>query len=312
MALVDLTSGGSPTFVLGPAPALPADTRSAGDATGALVARLEAASGLAVVAITPTAAEAKRHALELARTATGRANVVACRGTPVEPGFRLVSHGDGLQVGRAFRQDRPAAIVLEVVQGSHNASVPPPKYVQRVRDACDEHGVWFVADESTCGLARTGALFAHEREKVKPDVIALSLHVARDVDGGVVLARRELGLRPEIAASPAAAHTLGVLDVIERDKLVGHVKAAGKHLQDRLHAILETRRRWVMDTRGRGLVHALSLWDDPTPVIEAARGRGLALARTGINGLLFTPPLTTTTAELDETLAVVDELLSDR
>jgi 4-aminobutyrate aminotransferase-like enzyme len=190
--------------------------------------------------------------------------------------------------------------------------VPPPHYLQRVRAGCDEHGVTLVIDETHAGIARTGALLAIEREKVTPDLVALSLAVAPGLDGGIVLARAELGITPALTrTAPAARATLAVLEEIERDRLVNHVKVAGKSLQQHLHAVLETRRKWAMDTRGRGLLHTLSLWDDPSLVIDAAARRGLRIARTGDTGLLFAPPLTATAAELTETFAVLDEVLAN-
>lgn len=279
---------------------------------GSLVARLEAHTGLVVVAVTATGRAAKTRALAIARTATKRSNLVACRGTEVDPGTRLVSHGDTLQAVRAFQQDQPAAFVLEVVQASNSACVPPPKYLIRIREGCTQHGVLLVSDETTIGLGRTGSLLAIEREKVKPDLVALSLAVAPGVDGGLVLANRELLIESELTLSPAAAAALEVLEIIERDGLLTRAKEVGRQLQFKIHEILESRRRWAMDTRGRGLLHSLSLWDDPSIVIANAAARGIAIARTGENGLLFAPPLTTTKADLDETFTVLDEVLSDR
>lgn len=310
VAKVDLTSGGSPTYVLGPEPPAPGGAQSDGDALALLASRLEQHTGLAVVAVTATAAEARPRALELARALTGRMNAVACRGTEAEPGTRLVSHGDTLQALRAFEQDRPAAFVVEVVQASSGACVPPPKYLQRLRAGCDAAGVKLVVDETTAGLGRTGSLLAVGREKVTPDLAALSLRVAAGIEGGLVLARPELGVPAALASCPAAPAALAVLDALVRDRLVDRAKATGQQLKEGLHRILETRRRWAMDTRGRGLLHALSLWDDPALVIAAAEPRGLALARTGENGLLFAPPLTASAEDVAETLAVLDEVLA--
>jgi acetylornithine/succinyldiaminopimelate/putrescine aminotransferase len=306
MAIVDLSSAGSPTHVLSRlAPAL-----AVSDATGALVARLEAASDMVVVAITATAAAAKDQAIARARAHTQRSNVVACRGTAAEVGTRLVSHGDTLQALRAFEQDRPAAFVVEVIQASHNTCVPPPHFFKRIRAGCDDHAVLLLSDETTIGIGRTGSLLAIDREKVAADLIALSLAVAPGVDGGVVLARRTIAGVPKLGPSDAAPYALAVLETIERDQLLRQVKDNGKVLQTGLHGILESRRQWAMDTRGRGLLHSMSLWDDAGRVVAACRERGLAIATTGASGILFAPPIDATAADITETLALVDEVLA--
>lgn len=306
MAIVDLSSGGSPTHVLSRV----APTLAVSDATGALVARLEAASNMVVVALTTTAAAAKDQAIALARAHTSRSNLVACRGTASEVGTRLVSHGDTLQALRAFQQDRPAAFVIEVIQASHNTCVPAPHFFKRIREGCDEQAVLLLSDETTIGLGRTGALFAIEREKVAADLIALSLAVTPGVEGGAVLARRGIGGPPKLGPLEAAPYAVAVLETIERDQLLRRVKDNGKVLQAGLHGILETRRQWAMDTRGRGLLHSMSLWDAPARVVDGCRERGIALMTTGTRGILFAPPIDATAADLTETLAVVDDVLA--
>ena len=309
MTLIDLTSGGSPTYVLGahdPIFKQPVTSHEADDgATSTLRRRLEQASELQVVGFYPSVAAAQESALVAARRLTGRPGVVTCRGAAPEEGARLVSHGDGLQVERAFAQDKPAALLIEVVQASAGACVPPPKYFDRVRAACDDAGVKLVVDE-TAGLGRTGALFAFEREDLRPDLVVLSLAVAPGIDDAALLARPELGLETEVRGCPAARAVLGVLDVIERDRLSEGAKKLGRLLQKLIHQILETRREWAMDTRGRGLLHSLTLWDNPGIVVAAAARRDLAT--TGSNGLLFAPPLTSTAADLSETFAVLDQV----
>ena len=323
MAILDLTSGGSLTYVLGPDHPAVVEAAGAGPdpaATAALTARLEELTRMRVVAFCSSAEEARKKALALARERTGREGVIGCRGTPVQPGTRLISHGDPLQARRAFSQDQPAAFAVEIIQASAGACVPPPKYLSRLREACDDSGVQLVVDETRTGFGRVGTFLAFQRERMKPDLVVLSLQLAPGVDGGVVLAQPDGGPgsssdKPDdIAGSdavPAAAVALAVLDVLDRDKLLGNVKALGKVLQKLVIDIIETRRTWAMDTRGRGLLRSLTLWDDPQIVLRAARERGLALGPTGNAAVLFAPPLTASEADLRETLALFDAVLAD-
>jgi hypothetical protein len=53
-----------------------------------------------------------------------------------------------------------AAIIMEPVQNSGGAIVPPPGYLQHVRQICDHHGILMIADEVICGFGRVGSELA--------------------------------------------------------------------------------------------------------------------------------------------------------
>jgi adenosylmethionine-8-amino-7-oxononanoate aminotransferase len=64
-----------------------------------------------------------------------------------------------------------AAVFLEPVQNSGGCFPPPPGYLERVREICDEYDVILVADETICAFGRIGDMFAMNRFGVTPDII---------------------------------------------------------------------------------------------------------------------------------------------
>jgi acetylornithine/succinyldiaminopimelate/putrescine aminotransferase len=66
----------------------------------------------------------------------------------------------------------------------------------------------------------------------------------------------------------------------------------------------------VREIRGRGLHLGLQLCQDPTPIVTAARERGLLVITAGTNTLRFVPSLTITEAEIEEGFAILDEAMS--
>jgi len=74
-----------------------------------------------------------------------------------------------------------SAFVLEpLVQGAAGMTMHPPGYLEKAAGACRERGVWLVLDEVMTGFGRTGSMFAFQKEKIVPDLVAL----AKGLTGG--------------------------------------------------------------------------------------------------------------------------------
>ncbi|HET9389276.1 MAG TPA: adenosylmethionine--8-amino-7-oxononanoate transaminase [Steroidobacteraceae bacterium] len=68
-----------------------------------------------------------------------------------------------------------AAVILEpLVQCAAGMRMYHPVYLERLREACDRHGVHLIADEIAVGFGRTGTLFACQQARIRPDLVCLS------------------------------------------------------------------------------------------------------------------------------------------
>jgi adenosylmethionine-8-amino-7-oxononanoate aminotransferase len=168
-----------------------------------------------------------------------------------------------------------AAIIMEPVQNSGGAIVPPPGYLQRVREICDRYAIVFIADEVICGFGRVGAWFGSTALDVVPDIMICAKGITSGYAPlGAVMARPEIadlfvgdegdkfmhgitfGGHP---ASCAAA--VANIEIIEREGLADRARVMGDYMMRELRAAVGEHPN-VGDIRGMGLFLALELVRD--------------------------------------------------
>jgi 4-aminobutyrate aminotransferase/(S)-3-amino-2-methylpropionate transaminase len=216
-----------------------------------------------------------------------------------------------------------AAMVIEPIQGEGGFIEPAPGFLRALAEWCRVHDVVFVADEVQTGFARTGDMFACQREGVVPDLIVTAKGIAGGLPLSAVTGRAEImdaphvgGLGGTYGGNPlACAAALAAIETIEADGLVARARSIERLMKDRLHRIQADDDR-IGDVRGRGamiaveLVHAGTAEPDPglaREVAAAAHQQGVIVLTCGTYGnvLRFLPPLTISDALLHEGLDVV-------
>lgn len=229
------------------------------------------------------------------------------------------------------RAPEVAALIIEpCVQAAAGMIVHPTGFLRRVRDICDRHDVFLIADEVAVGFGRTGYMFACESESVTPDIMCLG----KGLTGGylptaatVVTDRVYRGfLAPyeqqkalfhghSYTGNPlAAAAALASLDIFERDDIMNRMQAPIVHLTERLAALRELEH--VGDVRQCGFIVGIELVRDRSTrepfdrarrtgmrVAEAAREMGIILRPLG-DVIYYFLPLTTTEEEIDRLVDV--------
>jgi len=285
--------------------------------------------------------EAIEGAIKLARAATGRAKIVSTidayhgktlgalsvsgREAFQEPFRPLLADSLTIPYGNAdaLREalHDAAAFVVEPLQGEGGVNVPPPGYLRAVRDACDEAGALFVADEVQTGLGRCGYRFACERDGVVPDVMTL----AKGLSGGVVpvgafISRppawnRAFGHAPLLHTSTfgggelACAAALAALDVLEDEHLAENARVRGEQLLAGARAIADEYPGVVREARGLGLLVGVELRSEGYGgwiISEMLKG-GVTAAWT-LNAqrvIRLEPPLIVTAQEVERALGVL-------
>jgi len=298
-----------------------------------LAQRLSARAGGARAFFCNSGAEAVEAGLKYARKATGRPGVVALSGSfhgrtmgalsvtgqpgkreafePLLPHVQFASPNDIASLDASISADT-GCILLEPVQGEGGVHVLEASFVDAARRLADETGAVLLFDEVQTGVGRTGAFFAYQRVGVRPDALMLAKGLANGLPIGCLLVFDEA---PEGFAAGDHASTFGgnpvacaaasaVCDELT-DELLATVTANGLLLADGLAAL-----PGVREVRGAGLMLGAELDRPAADVVAACTEQGLLVGTAGANVVRLTPPLIVTTAELEDALGVLEEVLA--
>jgi taurine--2-oxoglutarate transaminase len=231
-----------------------------------------------------------------------------------------------------------AAILLETVVGTNGVLVPPPGYLQGVREICDEHGIVMIADEVMAGFGRCGAWFGVDHWGVTPDLITFAKGVNSGYVplGGVVISgpvaqtfdQRVYPGGLTYSGHPlACASAVASINIFKEEGIIEHARSLGDDVIGPGLRELAERHPSVGEVRGLGVFWALELvrdrhtreplvpfnaaGADAKPMSDfaaACKARGL-WPFTHFNRTHVVPPCTTTAEEVAEGLAILDEAL---
>ncbi len=237
---------------------------------------------------------------------------------PLAPGVRFAEFNDLASV-EAVLDERVCAVIVEPVQGEGGVLPAAPEFLRGLRALCEARGALLIFDEVQCGLGRTGEVFAYQHYGVVPDMVTLAKPLANGLPlGAVLLAERVVPhLAPghhgsTFAGGPAVcAVAERVLAAVSSPELLGAVRVRGAELAAGLSR-LASESPLFSQARGLGLMQALivkhSKAVSPAAIVAAAKERGLLVTRAGEDAVRLLPPLTTTSAEIAEALAVLSDV----
>ncbi|ORL32478.1 diaminobutyrate--2-oxoglutarate transaminase [Prescottella equi] len=299
----------------------------------------------------PTGTNAVESALKLARKVTGRESIVSftnafhgmtlgslsVTGNAMKragAGIPLVHStpmpfdnylGEGVEDFQWFARllddsgsglNRPAAVIVETVQGEGGVNVARPEWLRALADLCRQRDILLIVDDVQMGCGRTGPFFSFEIAGIQPDIVTLSKSIGGyGLPLALTLFKRDLdvwapgehngtfrGNNPAFVTARVALEQYWSDDHLERS-----VIAKGEllyHALDQLALGFQG-----VSTRGRGLVRGL-VFDDASQadkVAQHAFEHGLLVETAGPQDevVKLLPPLTITQDELDHGLGIL-------
>lgn len=286
-------------------------------------------------------AEAVDGSLKLARMVTGRPGVIAFRGsfhgrtiaatslttakakyrTGYDPHLPYVYHFSyntsptNLEGLYSFIQNAPykiGSMIVEPVLGEGGYIVPSVKWLQGLRDSCNQHNIMLIFDEVQCGIGRTGYPFASEAFGITPDILLFAKGIASGLPLGGIIAPKEImdqwptGTHGStFGGNPVScAAALATLEVLA--PLYERVRWSGKSILYRLAP-------W--GARGIGYMIGIEL-ENKEQVDNVKTGclrDGLLILSCGTNDnvIRLIPPLTASDYEIDLGLTILERNLNE-
>lgn len=214
-----------------------------------------------------------------------------------------------------------AGIIMETVQGEGGIFPATPAYLHRVRELCDQHGIFLMLDEVQCGVGRTGKFFAFEHYGVQPDIVASAKGLGSGFPVGACIASEELASAMVIGThgstyggNPLAmAVAAKVVELVDEQGFLNNVNAQSQRFNAGLDQLVKDFPDILLEVRGMGLMVGVECKpaDANGEIVKLARAHKLLITKAGCNTIRMLPPLIVGTKEVDEALAKLRLALQD-
>lgn len=157
---------------------------------------------------------------------------------------------------------KPAALIVEAIQGEGGSIVPPEPFLTGIREICDKNQIIMIVDEIQAGLCRTGKMFAFEHSGIEPDIITLSKGL-----GGLGFPISCIVYKEELDKWPPGKH-IGTF----RGNVIAYTAGAAA-----LRFMVENNLAEHSSSLGEKMLSWLIDIEKDSSIVGEARGRGLML-----------------------------------
>lgn len=307
----------------------------------------------------PTGTNAVEAAFKLARKVTGRETIAAFTrgfhgmtlGALAATGSATKRNGAGVALGNVLRLpfdghgnhkisgldlledligdsgsgvSRPAAVIVETIQGEGGVNVASATWLRRLAEICQSQGILLIVDDIQAGCGRSGTFFSFEAAGIVPDIVCLSKSISGyGLPMALTIFRRELDVwepgehngtfRGNNAAFVTAT---AALEEYWRDETLSRdTRRKGELLLEELAGICREHASLGAVCRGRGLFCGIAIARaELAPLIcQAAFARGLIIETSGTDDevVKFIPALTISEEELLEGLGILRAAICD-
>ena len=235
--------------------------------------------------------------------------------SPLLSGFKYVEFDD-LEGAKAAISDKTAGFLVEPIQGEGGIRPASDEFMKGLRALADEHDLMLVLDEVQCGVARSGALYAHELYGIEPDIMASAKGIGGGFPFGACLATEKaargmvVGTHGSTYGGNPLAGAVGnaVMDLLMEDGFLASVTEKSNKVRAQLEELIAKHPKALVSVHGLGLMIGLKCAIPNGDVLLELRNEGMLCAKSGDNQIRFLPPLNVSDDELDTAIEILDRV----
>ena len=251
-------------------------------------------------------------------SATGQSKVQAGF-APLMSEFIHVNYDDIEAISEYQSNTNVVAVMVEPIQGEAGIIIPKIDYLNKVQEVCNKNGWLLILDGVQSCMGRTGKLFAHEHNKITPDILCLAKGLGNGVPIGACLAKGVASkmLTPGTHGSTFGGNplvtsaALGVLDVFQNTNVLENVNKMSEYFRSEFDNKIKNNIA-VKELRIKGLMIGIGLDSniiDCSQLVKKALKDKLLINVTGTT-IRMLPPLIITKEEIDILISKLIKLIS--
>ena len=251
-------------------------------------------------------------------SATGQSKVQAGF-APLMSEFIHVNYDDIEAISDYQSNANVVAVMVEPIQGEAGIIIPKNDYLNKVQEVCNKNGWLVILDGVQSCMGRTGKLFAHEHNKITPDILCLAKGLGNGVPIGACLAKGVASkmLTPGTHGSTFGGNplvtsaALGVLDVFQNTNVLENVNKMSEYFRSEFDNKIKNNIA-VKELRIKGLMIGIGLDSniiDCSQLVKKALKDNLLINVTGTT-IRMLPPLIITKEEIDILISKLIKLIS--
>ena len=251
-------------------------------------------------------------------SATGQSKVQSGF-APLMSEFIHVNYDDINAISDYQNNANVVAVMIEPIQGEAGIIIPKNDYLNKVQEVCNKNGWLLILDGVQSCMGRTGKLFAHEHNKITPDILCLAKGLGNGVPIGACLAKGVASkmLTPGTHGSTFGGNplvtsaALGVLDVFQNTNVLENVNKMSEYFKSEFDNKIQNNVA-VKELRIKGLMIGIGLDSniiDCSQLVKKALKDNLLINVTGTT-IRMLPPLIITKEEIDILISKLIKLIS--
>ncbi len=231
---------------------------------------------------------------------------------PLTPGFIHTPANDSEALTKLVSEVKPAAIMIECVQGEGGVLPLTKDFAATVGKLCNDNDIPLIVDEVQTGNGRTGSLYAYMQYGLIPDAVS----TAKGLGGGLPIGATMLGDKLELVLG-AGDHgstyggnpvcSAGALSVIERldDAFMAEVREKSAYVFAELEGAAG-----IESVSGMGLMIGIKTKKEAKSVVSACIERGV-ICLTAKDKVRLLPALNIPMPVLKEAISVLKAVCAE-